>query len=59
MYQTLTQRVVQKIAPYQSFVQNEIGVKYKTMQNGPPSKISLFLAITPISAYYYNNKLYT
>ena len=28
---------------YQSFVQKGIGVKYKTMHNGPPSKISLFL----------------
>ena len=51
--------IEEEYAQNQSFVQNEIGVKYKTMQNGPPSKISLFLAITPISAYYYNNKLYT
>ena len=34
------------IAQNQSFAQKGIGVKYKTMQNGPPSKISLFLAIS-------------
>ena len=31
------------IAQNQSFVQKGIGVKYKTMQNGPPVKISIFL----------------
>lgn len=39
-----------KVDYYQSFVQIEIGVKYKTMPNGPISEILLFLAITPINA---------
>ena len=42
---------------YQSFVQKGVGVKYKTMQNGPLQNLDVPL-IKPISAYCYNNKLY-
>ena len=38
MYHTLSQKVVQKIATYKSFVQKGVGVKYRIPNLGIPFK---------------------
>ena len=58
MYHLLLQRVVQKIAPYKSFVQKEIGVKYKIPGFGIPFQIFQFLAISSFKLFFIDNKLH-
>ena len=46
------------IAQNDSFVQKGVGVKYKTMQKWSFFQRLAIPLIKPISAYYYDNKLY-